>query len=50
MNRDFKYKTAVSTDIRHTWAKHCPMWAERMKANPMPLPVAHIETHYKPKN
>lgn len=40
-----EYRPAVATDIRLTWARFCPMWAERMKQNPMPLPVATVERH-----
>jgi hypothetical protein len=43
------YTPACATDIRNTWAKHCPMWAERVKMPLMPLPVARVETHYKPR-
>jgi hypothetical protein len=39
------YTPAVATDIRLTWAKHCPLWAEKIKQTLPPLPVANVERH-----
>lgn len=44
-----EYTPAVATDVRKTFARFCPMWAERMKHEIMPLPIATISTHYKPR-
>jgi hypothetical protein len=44
------YTPACATDIRLTWAKHCPTWAKRMSTPQMPLPIATIQTHHKPES
>ena len=48
MNTQNKWIPAVATDIRFTWARFCPMWAERVKSPMPPLPVASVQTHRKP--
>lgn len=43
------YTDAVSTDIRHTFARFDPKWAALMKHPQLPLPVATVTVHHKPK-
>lgn len=45
-----QYTPAVATDIRSTFAKFCPIWAQRMATPQLPLPVATVTTHHKPRS
>lgn len=48
MNNNFAWTPAVATDIRFTWARFCPMWAERVKSPLPPMPLTSVQTHRKP--
>lgn len=39
------YTPACATDIRLTWARFCPLWAEKVKQTLPPMPAAHVERH-----
>lgn len=45
-----QYTPAVATDIRATFARFCPVWAQRMASPQMPLPIAAVTHHHKPRS
>jgi len=44
---DFKYTPSGQTDVRLTWARFSPLWAEKIKLPAAPLPVVWVENLIK---